>query len=49
MEDCNILIVCDEPTTSRIWALCIAELHCHPLVAYSIEQAVHFIKRPPQS
>ncbi len=44
MDDCSILIVCDEPTTSRIWALCVTELHCQPLVAYSIEQAVHFIE-----
>jgi DNA-binding response OmpR family regulator len=44
MDACSILIICDEPTTSRIWALCVTELHCRPLVAYSVEQAVHFIE-----
>ncbi len=44
MSQTNILIVCDEPTTSRIWAHCITELCCQPLIAYSIEQAIQFIE-----
>lgn len=44
MIESSILIVCDEPTTSRIWVLCITELHCRPLVANSIEQAVTIIE-----
>jgi DNA-binding response OmpR family regulator len=44
MIESSILIVCDEPTTSRIWALCITELHCRPLVANSIKQAVNTIE-----
>jgi len=44
MTESSILIVCDEPTTSRIWALCVNELHCRPLVANSIAQAVNIIE-----
>lgn len=44
MIESSILIVCDEPTTSRIWGLCVTELHCRPLVASSIEQAVTIIE-----
>jgi len=44
MIESSILIVCDEPTTSRIWGLCVTELHCRPLVANSIEQAVNIIE-----
>ena len=44
MIESSILIVCDEPTTSRIWALCVTELHCRPLVANSIEQAVNIVE-----
>ncbi|MBV5323319.1 response regulator, partial [bacterium] len=44
MIESSILIVSDEPTTSRIWALCITELHCRPLVANSIKQAVDIIE-----
>lgn len=47
MVESSILIVCDEPTTSRIWGLCITELHCRPLVANSIEQAVTIIEESP--
>jgi len=36
----SILIVSDEPTTSRIWGLCLIELHCFFLVANSIPQAL---------
>ena len=41
MIESSILIACDEPTTSRIWALCVTELQCRPLVANSIKQAVN--------
>ena len=44
MIESSILIVCDEPTTSRIWALCVAELYCRPLVANSIKQALNIIE-----
>jgi DNA-binding response OmpR family regulator len=44
MIESSILIVSDEPTTSRIWALCITELHCRPLVANSIKQAADIIE-----
>jgi DNA-binding response OmpR family regulator len=44
MVETSILIVCDEPVTSKIWAFCIAELYCRPLVANSIEQAVSTIE-----
>ena len=44
MIESSILIVCDEPTTSRIWGLCVTELSCRPLVANSIEQAVNIIE-----
>ena len=40
----SILIVCDEPTTSRIWGVCVIELHYRPLVANSVEQAVNIIE-----
>ena len=44
MIESSILITSNEPTTSRIWALCVTELHCRPLVANSIEQAVNIIE-----
>ncbi len=44
MVDSSILIACDEPTTSRIWALCVTELNCRPLVANTINQAVTIIE-----
>ncbi len=44
MIESSILIACDEPTTSKIWGLCITELHCRPLVANSIEQAVSILE-----
>jgi len=44
MIEYRILIACDEPTTSRIWALCVTELNCQPLVANSVEQAVNVIE-----
>jgi DNA-binding response OmpR family regulator len=47
MIESNILIVCDEPTTSRIWALCVTELHCRPLVANSIKQALNIVEESP--
>jgi DNA-binding response OmpR family regulator len=36
----NIMIVCDEASTSRIWALLLAELQCTPVIVNSIAQAV---------
>ena len=44
MIEFGILVVCDEPITSRIWALCITELQCNPLTANSINQAVSIIE-----
>lgn len=44
MIESGILIVCDEPTTSRIWALCISELNSRPLIANSIGQALKVIE-----
>lgn len=44
MIESGILIICDEPTTSRIWSLCITELNCRPLVANSVKQAVAIIE-----
>lgn len=40
----SILIVCDEPTTSRIWGLCLTELHCFPLVTKSVPQALSLME-----
>lgn len=40
----SILIVCDEPTTSRIWGLVLTELHCFLLVANSIPKALTLIE-----
>ena len=47
MIESNILVACDEPTTSRIWALCVIELHCRPLVANSIKQALSIVEESP--
>jgi DNA-binding response OmpR family regulator len=40
----SIMIVGDEPTTSRIWALCVSELQCRPLPVNSVAQAVNAIE-----
>jgi hypothetical protein len=40
MIESSILIVCDEPTTSRIWALCVIELYRRPVAANSIEHSI---------
>ena len=47
MIESSILVACDEPTTSRIWALCVTELHCRPLVANSIKQALNIVEESP--
>lgn len=44
MIETSILVCSDEPTTSRIWALCVTELQCRPLVANSVELAVSLIE-----
>lgn len=44
MFETSILVYSDEPTTSRIWALCVTELQCRPLVANSIALAVSLIE-----
>lgn len=44
MIESSILVACDEPTTSRVWALCITELNCRPLASNSIEQALSIIE-----
>jgi DNA-binding response OmpR family regulator len=44
MIESGILIICDEPAASSIWALCITELHCRPLAANPIKQAVNIIE-----
>lgn len=43
----NILIFSDEPSTSRIWGLCLTELHCAPLVVNSVAQAVEQLEDHP--
>ena len=40
MIESSILIISDEPTTSRIWALLLTDLHCKPIVAFSIGEAI---------
>lgn len=47
MVESNILIFCDEVTTSRIWALCVTELRCLPVVANSLQQALTVIEETP--
>ena len=44
MIEASILIVCEEHTTSRIWALCVTELQCRPLIASSVDQAINIIE-----
>lgn len=43
----NILIISDEPSTSRIWGLCLTELHCMPLVVNSVPQAISLLEEQP--
>jgi DNA-binding response OmpR family regulator len=40
MIESSILIVCDEPTTSRVWGLLVTDLHCRPVIASSLSQAI---------
>ncbi len=44
MMESNILVFCDEPTTSRVWALCITELHSRPLAVNSLNHALETIE-----
>jgi DNA-binding response OmpR family regulator len=43
----NILILCDEPATSRIWGMCLTELRCTPLVVNSASQALTLLEEHP--
>lgn len=43
----NILIISDEPSTSRIWGLCLTELHCSPLLVNSVAQALPLLEEHP--
>lgn len=43
MIESSILIVCDEPMTSRVWGLLITDLKCNPLLASSPAQALALI------
>ncbi len=40
MIESSILIVCDEPTTSRVWGLLVTDLHCRPVITNSLPQAI---------
>ncbi len=44
MMESSILVLCDEPTTSRVWALCVTELHCRPLAANSLNHALEIVE-----
>lgn len=43
----SILILSDEPSTSRIWGLCLTELHCTPMVVNSVAQALPMLEEHP--
>jgi two-component system response regulator MtrA len=47
MSESVILIVCDEPTTSRIWGMLVTDLHCHPIVVTTVQQALTAIEESP--
>jgi len=47
LPESRILIVSDEPTTGRLWALCVSELHCTPYVADSVEATLKIIEENP--
>jgi DNA-binding response OmpR family regulator len=39
VESC-IMIVCDEPTTSRVWGMLLSDLQCHPIVTNTLSHAL---------
>jgi two-component system response regulator MtrA len=43
----SILIISDEPSTSRIWGLCLSELQCTPMVMNSVSEAVTLMEEHP--
>jgi two-component system response regulator MtrA len=40
MIESSILIVCDEPTTSRVWGLLLTDLRCRPIVTNTVSHAI---------
>ena len=44
MTESIILIVCDEPTTSRIWGMLATDLNCHPIVINAASQLASAIE-----
>ncbi len=41
----NVLIYADEPTTSRIWALLVADLRCRPIVVATVPLAINALEQ----
>jgi hypothetical protein len=39
MIESIIIIVCDEPTTSRVWGMLLVNLQCHPIIANTISHS----------
>lgn len=44
MVESYILIVCDEPTTSRVWGMLLTDLNCHPIIATTLSQALEALE-----
>lgn len=44
MVDSIIMIVCDEPTTSRVWGMLLVDLHCHPIIANTVSHALEALE-----
>lgn len=44
MFESSVLIISDEPTTSRIWGFLITDLHCKPLLANSTQHAISLLE-----
>jgi len=40
MVESYIMIVCDEPTTSRVWGMLLTDLHCQPIITNTISHAL---------
>ncbi len=40
----NVLIYADEPTTSRIWAMLVADLRCRPIVVATVPLAINALQ-----
>jgi len=40
MIETSIMIICDEPTTSRVWGMLLTELNCHPIVTTTVSHAL---------